>query len=63
MGRSKTCPYLLTAYCLLLTAYCFLGPGTRDPGWALSTFYRAHRSYGFLLVGGDDREVSFLDPA
>lgn len=49
---------LLTAYCLL-----FFGPGTRDPVWALSTLYRGHRGYGFLLVTGDDREVSFLNRA
>src|SRR5207244_8534365 len=40
-----------------------LGPGTRDPTWALSTLDRAHRGYGFLFVGGDDRDVSFLDGA
>jgi hypothetical protein len=51
-------PRLLTAYWLL-----FFGPGTRDPVWALSTLYRGHRGYRFLLVGGDDHEVSFLNRA
>src|SRR5438309_3473915 len=45
---------MLTACCPLPSAFLFLGPGTRDPRWALSTFYRAHRGYGFLFVGGDD---------
>jgi hypothetical protein len=43
--------------------FVFLGPGTRDPVWALSTLYRGHRCYGFLLVGSDDRDVSFLNYA
>ena len=30
---------------------------------ALSTLDRAHRGYSFLFVGGDDRNVSFLDGA
>ena len=41
----------------------FLGPDTRGPKFALSTFYRTHRGYGFLFVTGDDHEVAFLDGA
>src|SRR6266567_686809 len=55
--------FLLTACCLLLTFPFFLGPGTRDPRLALSTFDRAHRGHGFLLVSCDDREIPFLDRA
>ncbi len=47
--------------CLLLTL--FFGPGTRDPGLALSTFYRRHRRYGFLFVSGDDHKVPLLNRA
>ena len=43
--------------------YLFLGPGTRGPKLALSTFYRAHRSYRFLLITADDHEICFLDSA
>src|SRR5205809_8057122 len=45
------------------SAFCYLGPGTRDPRWDLSTLDRAHRRDSFLFVGGDDRDVSFLDGA
>src|SRR5262245_125266 len=50
---------------LPLSAYCLLFFRSRHAGprWALSTLNRAHRSYGFLFVGRDDREVSFLDGA
>jgi hypothetical protein len=47
----------------LFWCFVFLGPGTRDPVWALSTLYRGHRTYGFLLVSSDDRDVPFLDDA
>src|SRR6185369_633509 len=47
---------------LFITSFC-LGPVTRNPKLTLSTFYRAHRAYGFLLVSGDGHEVSFLNRA
>ena len=46
---------LATASCLL-----FLGLGTRDPGWVLSTFYDALRAHRLFLVGGNGGDVAFL---
>src|SRR5258705_1211393 len=46
---------LLPASCFLLPAYCllFIGLGTRDRGWALSTLNDAHRAHRLFLIGGN----------
>ena len=54
---------VLTAAPLLTRGLLTSGPGTRGPRLALSTFYRAHRGYGFLFVTADDHEVALLDGA
>ena len=48
--------------CLLLSAYCLLLSWSRHarPEWALSTLDDARGAHRLFLIGGDGRDVAFL---
>jgi hypothetical protein len=49
-------------FLLLPTAYCLLsfGLGTRDRERVLSTLDDAHRAHRLFFIGGNGRDVAFL---